>query len=143
MNQGILSVQSGVVDKDLLVHFDEPNGRPRWTYVYTSENQITAFANLTPCDPLEGKPCFQIGYAVPKDYRGKGLAKKIAAAAMVELSNGFERHGDAQFFIEASVEIGNDASHAVARAIFGESVQDGEDEKTGEKLKLYRKSFGI
>jgi hypothetical protein len=69
---------------------------------------------LALCEPIEGVPCFQIGYAVPKEYRGQGRAKGIVDAAIAELKHGLGRNKIHSFYVEAIVGTDNEASKHVA-----------------------------
>ena len=143
LSAGILALQPTSLHSGVFVHYDEPlPGQPRFTYVLLEGNIVTAFANLSPTDPLEGHMVFQIGYAVPPAYRGKGLARKIALAAIKEMDHGFRKNNTPTCYIEASVDDANIASQRVAESVFGKSVQSGKDERTGQPLKLYRKLIG-
>ena len=141
LDQDLISTLRGELDKDLHVLQDVAGGLVRMTYVYIANNRVTAFASIAQCDPIDGKPCFQIGYAVPEDHRGQGFAKKITSAAMAEFSNGLIRNGADSFVIEAAVGIENNASVAVARAVIADSGTDATDHNTGQPIKLFHKTY--
>lgn len=142
LDQKIISPIRGELDHDLHVLQDIAGGLVRMTYVYIANSRVTAFASIAQCDPIDGMPCFQIGYAVAEDHRGKGLAKKITAAAMEEFSNGITRNGAENYVIEAAVGINNEASLAVARAVIAETGTDATDHNTGQPIKLFHKNYG-
>ncbi len=137
-----ITPQKCELDHALLVHLDMPMNRPRLTYVYVENGRVMAFSNLASCEPLNGKPCFQIGYAVPEDLRDNGWAKRVATAAIAEISNGWARNNQGEFYVEASVETSNCASLSVAQAIFGNPVKEGEDENSGQTVQIFQKKFG-
>ena len=142
LDQGLISPLRGELDDDLHVLQDVAGGLLRITYVYMTNDRVTAFASIAQCDPLEGKPCFQIGYAVDEEHRGQGLAKKITAASMAEFSNGLTRNGANNFVIEAAVDTENEASLAVARAVIAESWTDAKDHNTGQPIRLFHRIYG-
>ena len=39
---------------------------------------MTAFVEFVPCDPIDGKRCFNIGYAVPKHTETKDGQRKLS-----------------------------------------------------------------
>ena len=115
---GEIILDSGLVDPDLYVLRDHPaKGRPRFTFARIREDAtVTAFAVAVLAEPVNGLPCFQIGYAVPKRFRKQGRAKAIVGAALAELRHDLE---DAVpvYFIAAVVGVDNPISQAVATAM--------------------------
>jgi hypothetical protein len=77
---GVLSLRQGSIDPELFVHLDHPNSSTRFTYVRLDRRTVTALVMFVLVDPLEGSPCFQIGYAVPERYRAQGRTKDIVVA---------------------------------------------------------------
>ena len=75
---------------------------------------VTAFVNFAPCEPIDGKPCFNIGYATPEHLRRQGRAKEAVEAAIAEMRHGFSRAGIAAILVEAVVGFDNAASQRVA-----------------------------
>lgn len=118
---GEVSLQPGVIDPKLFVHLDRPNGSPRFTYVRLDRRTVTALVMFVLDDPLEGSPCFQIGYAVPERYRAQGRAKDIVVAAIAELKRGLNSNGVPAFYIEAVVGTDNEPSMRVAAATISTS----------------------
>jgi hypothetical protein len=115
---GEIPLQKGALDPDIFVHLDRPNGLTRFTYVRLNHQTVVALVMFVITDPLDGIPCFQIGYAVPEAYRGQGYAKSIVKAGIAELKNGLSRAhpAGAPFYVEAVVGIDNEASKRVAEA---------------------------
>ena len=142
-SQGMISLQPGSIYPDVMVHMDEPaEGVKRFTYVIFEGDLVVALAAFAPTDPLNGRLAFQIAYAVHPNHRNKGLGRKISEAAIAEIDNGFRMNNLPMFYIEASVDDENEASHRLAQSLFGESVQSGIDKPSGRPLKLYRKLVG-
>ncbi len=111
---GDLLLQPGEIDAELLVHLDRPNGKPRFTYVRIEKETVTALVIFAIAPAIDGLPCFQIGYAVPKKYQKSGRAKNAVRAAIVELQHGLSRNQIREFYIEAIVGVDNNASQNVA-----------------------------
>jgi hypothetical protein len=107
-------------DKNLFMHVDYPTGDrndPRYTYVRLDEKKsVKALVIMALAEPLLGRPCFGIGYAVPEVHRGKGYAKDAVAATLREFRSGMKNARLGDFYVEAIVGIDNDASNAVALA---------------------------
>lgn len=127
-----LALQRGALDRDLFAHLDHPNGAMRLSYARFEGRVVTAFANFSSCDPVEGLPCFQAGVAVPVRYRGKGRAKDILQAAIREMAAGLGRNGVPAFYLEAIVHVDNHASRRVAEAVFSPEPTSVTDEFSGE-----------
>lgn len=114
LRRGVIQLQRGAVDLNLYLHVDSPNGQLRFTYVRLEGKTVTAFVNFAKCDPIEGRPCFNIGYAVPEAYRNQGRAKDAIGAAILEMQHGFARNGVPTFYVEAIVGVDNKPSQHVA-----------------------------
>jgi predicted GNAT family acetyltransferase len=106
--------------KNLYMHLDFPTGNsgdPRYTYVLLDEkNSVKALVVMAVAEPLNGLPCFGVGYAVPEKHRGKGYAKEAVASALREFRSGMKNARVDEFYIEAIVGRDNDPSHGVALA---------------------------
>jgi hypothetical protein len=82
-------------------------------------------------DPFDGSPCFQIGYAVPERYRGRGRAKDIVVAAIAELKRGLTGNAVPAFYIGAVVGTDNEPSMRVAAATISTSPVSITDHVSG------------
>jgi hypothetical protein len=111
---GEIQLQHGAIDPELFVYVDRPSGLPRFTYVRLKHQMVAAMVMLVSVEPLDGYPCFQIGYAVPERYRRQGRAKSAVAAAIAELRQGLKRNHVLTFYVEAIVGTDNEASKRVA-----------------------------
>ena len=138
---GALSLQPGDIDPKVFVHLDQPNGSTRFTYVRFYNRTVVSLAMLVQVQPLEGLPCFQLGYAVPERYRAQGRAKDIAASAVAELERGLTRNGVRTFCIEAIVGTDNEPSMRVATATVSNSPVPITDELSGLPAFHYIRKF--
>ena len=50
---------------------DRPNGETRLCYARMAGHTVVALVQFTPCDPVEGEPCFNVGWAVAEAYWDK------------------------------------------------------------------------
>jgi hypothetical protein len=127
----VMLLQQGIIDPELFVHQDQPNGSTRFTYVRLDRRTVTALVMFVLVAPLEGSPCFQIGYAVPERCRAQGRAKDIVAAAIAELKRGLTENGVPAFYIEAVVGTDNEPSMRVAAATISTSPVQITDDVSG------------
>jgi len=126
-----IELQRGTLDKDLYIYVDEPQeGHRRFTYVRLESKTVTAFVEFASCDPIKGKPCFAIGYAVPEAYRNQGRAKETVGAAILEMRHGFGRIGMV-FYVEAIVGADNKFSQRVAEKLISDTPETMTDEISG------------
>ncbi len=115
---GMIPVQPGRLDPNLLFALDEPNGHLRFNYMRAEDNFLTALVMFAQNGLKDGKPVFNIGYAVAETHRGRGLAKSTLMAALKELSAGLAGASIPVIEVEAVISPDNLPSQAVARTIF-------------------------
>jgi len=138
---GNLLPQPGELDRQIHVHLDDANGKPRFTYVTLDRQTVTALVMLVFVDRKDGAPCFQIGYAVPPAYRRQGLAQKAVHAAIAELRHGLARTGVTRLSIEAVVGLDSVASQHVAAATLSAKPTQITDSVSGLPALYYCRSF--
>ncbi len=114
----------------------------RLTYARLEGQTVTALALVVMGDPIEGLPCFELGVAVPEEYRSQGRAKKIVEAAIAELKHGLARNKISTFYVEAVVGTANEASKRVAAAIISASPVAGTDYLSGLPALQYVRKIG-
>ena len=140
---GQIRLQKGDIDPDLYVHLDVPApGVYRFSYVRLDNGVVRAFATLVRVEPIEGLPCFQVGYAVPERFRGRGRATDVLSSAIAELQNGMARNGHKRIAIEAIVGIDNPASMKVAERVLGGAPKEVTDEFSGKPALQYVGFYG-
>jgi hypothetical protein len=69
-------------------------------------------------EPVEGAPCFQMGWATIEGSRGKRLATNVVSKGLAELKNGMKRNDINKFYIEAIVAKSNTESIKLATRLF-------------------------
>lgn len=142
LSAGEIPTQRCALNPNLVFAVDEPKGLLRYNYMAVEEDRITALVMLVLVDPLRGKPCYQMGCAVPKDLRRQGRAKALVRAALAELEHGLKRNGEMGFYVEGIVGLDNTASQRVARATLSESPEDVTDSVSGVPALHYVRGFG-
>jgi hypothetical protein len=139
---GEIQLQRGQIDPELFFHLDHTNGQPRFTYVRLKHQTVTALVILVIGDPIEGVPCFQIGYAVPEAYRSQGRAKNAVGAAIIELRHGLARNRISTFYVEAIVGTDNESSKHVAAATITTTPVEVTDQVSGLPALHYVRKIG-
>ena len=140
----IIHIQRAERHASIVVHFDKPQGQPRYTYAEIENDVVNAVALLALAEPIQDAPCFQLGYAVRKDCRGQGKGHAIVAAAIDEFVTGSQRAAAGRaLYIEAVVGRDNAASHAIARNALGEPAEEGTDDRSGEPATQYLRRFDL
>lgn len=129
--QGRIRPQPCLGDPNLFIYSDKPLGSPRVTYARLKGATVTALVMFVFDDPIEGIPCFGIGYAVPEAYRNEGRAKEVVKAAIADLRDGLARGGRAVFYVEAIVGVDNRASQRVAEQVISDSPVAVTDKLSG------------
>lgn len=87
--------------------------------------------------PVEGEPCFNVGWAVPPAYRGQGRAGKAFIAAVKELRHGLAPTGLKTFWVEGIVGADNSASQRVAERVISEPVSTDTDSMASVPIVQY------
>lgn len=119
------------------VVLDQPNGVIRYTYARIEHGRVKSIALFVHHEPINGVPCFNLGYAVPEAYRNHGWAGLIIEQGIQELRRGLGRHGAKSFYVEAVVGKDNLASQRVASKIISDSPVAGTDSESGEPILQY------
>ncbi|WP_080432630.1 GNAT family N-acetyltransferase [Burkholderia ubonensis] len=134
---GTVRIQRCELDEKLVVHLDNPDGAPRFTYARLQGQTVAALVMLVLVEPIGGLPCFQLGYAVDEAYRNQGLATEAVVSSIAELKNGLGRSGGTDFCIEAVVGADNKASQRVVEKVGFPSPKEIVDEFSGEPALQY------
>jgi len=137
LDDGEIQLQPGALDSKLFVHLDKPNGELRLTYLRLEHRKVAAMVQFIRCDPVEGEPCFNVGWAVPEDLRGQGRAGEAFAAAVKELRHGLAPRGMAAFWVEGIVGADNKSSQRVAEKVISAPVSTDTDSIAGVPIVQY------
>lgn len=62
------------IHSELRAIADQPLQRPRFTYARIANGKVLAISVSALTDPIDGIPCFSVGYAVLESMRQQGLA---------------------------------------------------------------------
>lgn len=139
--QGLIHPRQCAVHKTLTVLLDDvPDGK-RITYAVAQGTTVKATVIFAPNGYFEGKPCFQIGYAVAEPFRGQELATQVARMAIEELTEGLRMVIPA-FYIEAVVSPSNLASLRVAETVVGGTRDQIVDKHSGESAIRFTVAVG-
>ncbi|MBP3061996.1 GNAT family N-acetyltransferase [Ectopseudomonas chengduensis] len=116
---------------------DQPTGIARYTYAKIEHGRVKAISIFVHHEPIDGIPCFNLGYAVPEAYCNRGWAKEIVEQGIQELRLGLGRHGVKSFYVEAVVGKDNLASQRVASKVISDTPVEGTDSESGEAILAY------
>lgn len=122
---------------EIKVLLDHPNGTARFTYALLDGTKVQAVALFAMADPIEGVPCFNIGYAVAEQLRGNGIASSLLERAVKEMAHGFSRTPMKTFYIEAIVSTLNEPSNKIAEKLVSATREEGSDAFSGEAVYQY------
>ncbi|AYD05110.1 GNAT family N-acetyltransferase [Neorhizobium sp. NCHU2750] len=125
-----IPLQPCELDPSIVVCLDKPNGKVRFTHLDLDGRTVTAMVMLVAGEHRGGIPCFDIGYAVPKPFRGQGRAARLVAQAIREMKHGLGRAEFETFYVEAVVGLDNAASQKVAAASLASKAVPTRDEYT-------------
>lgn len=123
---------------DLQMTFDQPNGCNRFTFAKIESGVIKSYTILIITEPLEGKPCFSIGYATPEKFQGNGLATEVVEKSIKALKNEVKRCNIKTFFIEAIINVTNIPSQKVASRVISNAPKKIVDDISGEDAYYYK-----
>jgi len=116
-----------------------PSGPRRFSYTLMEAGKVIALAILVPGQPIDGVPCFDLGYAVDESHRSRGLAKLIVIVAMEEMQHGLARQEIFEFCVEAVVGVKNMSSQKVAQQVVQQAPMEITDAYSGEPALRYLK----
>jgi hypothetical protein len=139
---GQIPLRPGRIDQALFAAPDEVNGKFRMSYLRLQERVITALVQFVALDPIDGLPCFHIGYAVPEPYRRQGIARSAVLSAFSEMEHGYGRNWPQRFFVEAVVSPDNIGSKKVAEALFESAPEPITDSVSGKPALRYLRAAG-
>lgn len=139
--RGMIPVQPGRQDRDLLVAVDHPNGKVRFSYMRAEGSTLTALVMFAQDGMDEGRPVFALGYAVPEAYRGCGLGKQTVMAALAELKAGLGGARISVILVEAVIDPGNIASQRIAAAVLTTEPSEITDSVSGKPALYYTQAI--
>lgn len=137
IDKGIVQLQPCSIHSDLKVLADQPTGKLRLTYANISNGKVLAISLFAFTAPIDGVPCFNVGYAVVESMRNKGLAADILAKSIEELRNGFMRNGAKKIYLEAVVAVSNTPSNKVAKKVLSDTPTQCTDAYSGQPALQY------
>ncbi|MGM7764849.1 MULTISPECIES: GNAT family N-acetyltransferase [Yersinia] len=117
---GLISPKICTLHKDLSIFHDDAEGTPRLTYAFIEDGVVKVTVVYVKVEPIDGAPCFGIGYAVAEPFRKQGLAKKVIEKTIDEIKIGFKNHIP-KFYIEAIVGESNIPSQKIAASLISSS----------------------
>ncbi|WP_343817591.1 GNAT family N-acetyltransferase [Dyella marensis] len=133
-----LRTESGRVHRDLIVHADQSGGAPRMTYAQFDGALVAGLVEFVLADPIDNVICWQTGYAVREEFRGRGLGAELLQKGIDEMQNGF-RNLAPSIYVEAVIAKENLPSRRIAERVLGGSATDCTDAYSGESAVQYKR----
>ncbi|HEC3677353.1 TPA: GNAT family N-acetyltransferase [Escherichia coli] len=139
-SNGLIKPSPCIVHPNMKVLLDDAEGTPRFTYAFFEEENVKGVAIYVPAEFVEGKPCFGVGYAVADEYKAQGIGTQLLIASIEEMQYGF-RNSFNEFYVEAIVGVGNQASNKLAAKVLSDTPEPGTDSYSGKPINQYMKLF--
>ena len=139
-SNGLIKPSPCVVHPSMKVLLDDAEGTPRFTYAFFEGEKVKGVAVYIPGEPVEGKPCFGVGYAVADEYKMQGIGTRLLIASIEEMQYGF-RNSLNEFYVEAIVGVDNQASNKLAAKVLSDTPEPGTDSYSGQPINQYMKLF--
>ena len=140
LHNGLIKLSPCVIHPNMKVLLDDAEGTPRITYAFVQGETVKGVAIYIPAAPIEGKPCFGVGYAVADKYKMRGLGTKLLESSIEEMQYGF-RNSFNEFYVEAIVGVSNQASNKLSSKVLSKNPKLGEDSHSGKPINQYLKIF--
>jgi len=145
---GLRSFQQALTDKliapqickentQLFILEDKAEGKYRLTYAKISQGEAQAIVMFVPVEPINGKACFNVGYAVDPQHRNQGAGASILQESIEEMRTGLGRHGVGSYYLEAVVSPTNVASIKIAEKHLSAAPEKIIDQVSGENALQY------
>ncbi|MGO2306085.1 MAG: GNAT family N-acetyltransferase [Providencia sp.] len=130
LNDKLINPDVCKLHTNLTVLFEDFDQQFRFTYALTENGIVKGIVLFVRADPIDNIVCFSIGYAVSEIFQNQGIAKEIIEKSIDELKNGFKDLLP-QFYIEAIINVNNEASKKIALKIISDSPKETIDEHSG------------
>lgn len=134
-----LGFRACVYHRDMKLLLDSPTGEPRLSYALIDGVTVKALCIFAHGDPIDGVPCFDIGFAVAEKFRRKGLGKSMVENCIDELSKGMRGKFGPKLYIEAIVGADNVGSRKIAELVISSSPESCTDEHSGQAAFSYQR----
>lgn len=139
-NAGEIIPAKCTLHDDLYVLQDDANGTPRLTYALIEEGAVKGIAVYVLAEPVEGIPCFALGYAVSEKFRNQGIGSIMVKKSLEEIHKGFKKHIPT-FYVEAVISRSNVASNQIAIRTLSSERVECDDCISGEPAFQYLKKL--
>lgn len=136
------------IDPTLLVNnylemYEEPGGGRRFSFAKILENEIQALAIFGLEDHLNEILCYNVGYAVSENHRGRGLAIEAIKIGLARLKDNLKLEGVSQFYLEAVIEHSNIYSIKIAEKILNCKGVEVYERESGKPALHFKKLINI
>ena len=135
---GIISVAKCTLHEDLYILHDDAEGTPRLTYASIVNGVVQGIAIYVQAEPVEGTPCFALGYAVLPEFRNQRIGTSLVEKSLSEIQHGFKKYIPT-FFVEAVISQSNVHSNKIANKLLSSEPKSCRDSLSGEPAYQYLK----
>ena len=122
---------------DIYFEKDKALSSDRYTYARLDKLKVQQIFVLNGNEPLNGLPCFCLYYGTLEELRGTGVTIPFIKKILTQFKSDLPSHYK-EYYIEAIVDIANEASLVVATKLFGKPERDGVDERTNEPVRVWQ-----
>lgn len=137
LDNNLVEMSPCELTSEIEVHFDRPNGEYRYSYAKIQNGIVQALVQFVVNEPLNGLPCFGIGYAVIEERRQKQLGTLVVSKSIDEMVNGLSKNGLSRFYFEAIIGRNNFASQHLAAKLISNDPRECVDSYSGEDAFAY------
>lgn len=127
-----MPVVPGELEAGYKMFYDEPFvGGKRYSFAKIINREVQAISIFGLEDPIDEVVCYNVGYAVTKNYRGQGLAFEAVNQGIEKLKYELGQTGLIRFYVEAVIDLMNKPSINVAEKIFSNKGLEMNERDTG------------
>ena len=137
VNDSTVHMTEGKFYPNVKCLIDYPDGETRYTYAKIIDNEVQAIAILGLIPMASDVPYFQIGFGVKKSKRGQGMGIRLMKQALKELVNDISTSSMKEFYLQAIVNVENEASNNISRKYISNSPTSIFDTLSGEPAYQY------
>ncbi len=124
--------------------FDQyPDGTGRYLFAKIVNGNPLALAIFALDKPIDGIECYSLGYAVNENFRRRGLALEAFQTGINELKKQLSRTELKKFYVEAVIDVTNEASIRFAEKLFAQRGQKILEEESGRPALHFKRLVSI
>lgn len=124
------------------MYYDEPfKGGRRYTFAKVENGKVLVIAVFGLEYPIDNTTCYNVGYAVSENCRGKRLSIEAVNLGIERLKTELAKNNIKRFYIEAVISENNIPSIKVAEKLFSSKGTIIKERETGENAFHFKKLY--